>query len=259
MPLRAFSTVPAGLREWSAYLSAVEVRPDDGSVTTAKIAALAVTEPKIANAAISSRTIIANAVTTTAIANGNVTLPKIVNADTDGKLLIRRSGSLAYDVLLDADIPATIARDTEVTDALAAHVALLDPHTQYTDATELAAAIALKFTTATYTGAFTGCTTDPAPVLRYSKAGSLVTLYVPQASATSNATGFTITGAPASIRPTRTQKVIAIVQDNGTVSIGTASMDSAGTLTLGLGITSAVFTAAGVKGVELQTVSYSLD
>jgi len=45
-------------------------------------------------------------------------------ADTDGKFLVRRAGAMTYAILLDADIPATIARDSEVTSALSAYVPL---------------------------------------------------------------------------------------------------------------------------------------
>ena len=44
--------------------------------------------------------------------------------------------------LADADIPSTIARDTEVTAAIAAHAAASDPHPTYTTAAEVSTAIA---------------------------------------------------------------------------------------------------------------------
>lgn len=40
-------------------------------------------------------------------------------------------GRFEFRALADADIPAAIARDTEVTAAVSAHVALADPHAQY--------------------------------------------------------------------------------------------------------------------------------
>lgn len=46
----------------------------------------------------------------------------------------------AWSALLDADIPATIARDSEVTAAVAAHEAAADPHTGYQRESEKAAA-----------------------------------------------------------------------------------------------------------------------
>lgn len=66
--------------------------------------------------------------------------------------------------LTDADIPATIARDTEVAAstaaaaaALAAHVADADPHSTYTTAAELSAALT-NFTSGTYTPTLTNTT-----------------------------------------------------------------------------------------------------
>lgn len=44
--------------------------------------------------------------------------------------------------IADADIPSTIARDTEVTAAIAAHAAASDPHPDYTKAAEVNTLIA---------------------------------------------------------------------------------------------------------------------
>lgn len=41
-------------------------------------------------------------------------------AGADGRFLVRRSGALQFDTLADADIPAAIARDAEVTSAISA-------------------------------------------------------------------------------------------------------------------------------------------
>ncbi|HXH05372.1 MAG TPA: hypothetical protein VNI83_02160 [Vicinamibacterales bacterium] len=64
-------------------------------------------------------------------ANARLTLARLPLADTDGKLLVRRSGSMAYDTLQDSDIPASIARDSEVTSALSTHEGQTDPHPNY--------------------------------------------------------------------------------------------------------------------------------
>jgi len=264
MPIRPPKEPPKDSAEWARWARQVAVEPDDGTVGTQKIQDQAVTNAKLrfsAGASVVGRS-----------ASSGGALADIVASN--GEVLIGRSGGLVFDFIADADLPTSIARDSEVSagnaatlaaanvvsaGALAAHVADPDPHPQYLTAAEGNAAYAALESTGTYTGAYTGTATNPAPVLRWSKVGKLVALYVPQSSATSNATGFTITGAPAAIRPARTQVLQAIVRDNNVVSAGLASMDTSGVLTLGLTLTAGNFTATGVKGLELQTLTYSLD
>ena len=64
-------------------------------------------------------------------ASSRLTITQLPLADTDGKLLIRRSGAMAYATLVDADIPATLARDSEVSSAITTHEGAADPHTGY--------------------------------------------------------------------------------------------------------------------------------
>lgn len=180
----------------------------------------------------------------------------------EGTFLGTRGSITGAYSLLDADIPGSIARDSEVAAAVSAHEAAPDPHPQY--ATDVALTTALTGyasieTTGTYTGAYTGTTTDPAPVIRWSKVGKLVAIYLGQSSATSNTAAFTITGAPAAIRPARAQSMVCILRDNDTPAFGRATMGTDGTLTFGLGAASGTFTASGAKGAELQTLTYSLD
>jgi hypothetical protein len=47
------------------------------------------------------------------------------------QFLANRSGTIVGTTIADTDIPATIARDTEITAAIATHTGLADPHTQY--------------------------------------------------------------------------------------------------------------------------------
>jgi hypothetical protein len=58
-----------------------------------------------------------------------------------GQFLVNRANLIKGDTLLDADIPASIARDSEVTAAISAHEAAADPHPGYTTTAELSAAI----------------------------------------------------------------------------------------------------------------------
>ncbi len=250
---------------WDRLFRAMRVEPDDGSVTTEKLADKAVTGPKIRDSAGYS------VIGRTASSSG---VPADIAASAERHVLIRRPAGVIFDALADADIPSTIARDSEVTTAagsaqsaaeataaaaLAGHVAAGDPHPGYLTAAEGNAAYAPIQTTGTYTGTFTGTDTDPTLTVRWSLVGAQVALYIPQTSATSDDTAFTITGMSAGIRPTRAQTVLCRVQDNGTVSIGIVSIGTDGTLTFGLGVIGAVFTNTGTKGVELQTLVYSRD
>ena len=108
-----------------------------------------------------------------------------------------------------------------------------------------------------YTASLTGCTTVPSSSIDYRVDGDVVTLNIPSITGTSNSTAATITGMPASIRPSATRSDIGVVTDNGANVIGRFEIDSGGTITLRNGA-SAVFTAAGTKGVQASTITYKL-
>jgi hypothetical protein len=73
-------------------------------------------------------------------ANARLVLARLPLAGSDGQFLVRRAGATAYDVIADADLPGTIARDTEVSAAVTAHEAAADPHTGYQKESEKNAA-----------------------------------------------------------------------------------------------------------------------
>jgi len=227
--IKPFTFVPRNLIEWSRFLDSAQVTPDTAAVT----------HEMIENSA---------AVSVLGRATGSAGVIADIAASANGQYLGRRSDAVGFFALQDADIPSSIARDSEVTSAISGHAGEADPHTVY----------ALE-TTSTFTGTLTGCTTSPTGTLRYTKVGSVVLLYIPQINATSNTTAATITGAPAAIFPARAQRVRLIVQDNTTVQGGMLQVETNGTLTMYASVALAVFTAAGTKGVELQTVAYSLD
>jgi hypothetical protein len=66
--------------------------------------------------------------------------PADIQASADGQYLARAAGSLVFQAIADADLPATIARDTEVTSAVSTHEAAADPHTGYQKESEKGAA-----------------------------------------------------------------------------------------------------------------------
>lgn len=89
--------------------------------------------------------------------------PSDIISTVADSFMVRRGSALTWDVLADGDIPASIARDSEVSDAVAAHEAALDPHTQYTTAAELSTAIA-NFPDQTATESITGAWSFALPV-----------------------------------------------------------------------------------------------
>jgi len=107
------------------------VTPDPDTVTTVTIQDKQVTYSKIQD--VLPVTVIGNPHATTQSA-GSIT------AGADNRFLVRRTGQLTFDVLADPDIPATIARDSEVTASITTAIADLqaqsDPFPIYLTQTE---------------------------------------------------------------------------------------------------------------------------
>lgn len=112
MGIKPFREIPKDAVEWSRFLQSADVEASDGTIT----------DETFANRAPNS--IIGRP-------SGSAGAPSDIVAAADGRFLTRRAGTLQFDGLLDADIPSGIARDTEVSAAIATHVAEIDPHTQY--------------------------------------------------------------------------------------------------------------------------------
>lgn len=122
MPLRSPAVYPGDLRSFDQWTRQVPVIPDNGSVTTVIVADKAITNAKLRDSAPAS--VIGRFQSTPG-------QPADIAASADNTFLARRSGGLSYTTLADTDIPDTIARDAEVTAAIAAFAALPDPFTQY--------------------------------------------------------------------------------------------------------------------------------
>ena len=130
---------------------------------------------------------------------------------------------------------------------------------RYYTESEIDALITAVSSTGSFTGTLTGCTTSPDGTLRYDISSEIITLYIPQINATSNTTAMTITGGPDAIKPARAHRMPFIIQDNGTVQLGLIEVGIDGVLTFYSSVSLAAFTGSGTKGVELQTISYSLN
>jgi len=243
MPLKKGSQHwPQTQREWDEWARQVAVTPDPDSVTTVTVADKAITNAKLRDSQPAS--VIGRVAPTSGA-------PSDIVASSDNTFLVRRGGVLSFGSVGDGDIPDTITRDAE----LAASVATLT--TAYIAADT--ALVAAHFSAGTYTGAFTGTTTDPAPTIRYSVSGSIVVLQLPSTTATSNSVSFTLTGAPAAIRPARSQSMFCRTFDNGVVQLSIATLDTGGVITFGYGVTGAAYTNTGTKGFSAASITYSLD
>lgn len=132
MPLKPFFSIPKTLREWSEWCRNTDVTPSDGTITESMLADNAVSNRALRNSAAFS--IIGNP-------TGSAADPSDIASGSNDTFLARRSGALQFVSLLDGDIPATIARDSEVTTAISNHEAAADPHPGYTTAAELSSAI----------------------------------------------------------------------------------------------------------------------
>ena len=110
-----------------------------------------------------------------------------------------------------------------------------------------------------FTGTLTGCTTSPTGTVEYIQQGNLVTLFIPDIQGTSNTTAATITGMPASIRPsTIARYAITRTVDNSAIGSGAAVIATSGVISLFKTVGGAAFTASGTKGHANCCISYIL-
>lgn len=135
-------SVPTNAREWNEvfrnltkFLSVSgnelviggDIQLPPLSVGTAELEDDAVTNGKLRDSSAAS------VIGRSAATGGN---PSDIIAIVDDVFLVRRSGTLSFGGILDADLPSSIARDSEVTAAIAAHAAASDPHPTYLTQTE---------------------------------------------------------------------------------------------------------------------------
>lgn len=121
MPIRPFKQLPRNLVEWATFFRSTEVSPDVGTVGTEQIEDLAVTSPKLGDGAVTNDKLRDSAaLSVIGRAGGTAGEPADIAAGSDGLYLRRSGGALAFGTIADGDIPATIARDTEVSAAITA-------------------------------------------------------------------------------------------------------------------------------------------
>lgn len=222
--LRPFVAVPKDLREWTRWAREAII---DGSVGTTQIEDNAVTVAKLAQ--LVGPSVLGNAANSTANVAG-------ITASSNDTLLRRVSNALSFGALTAGMFGAAVVPNS----ALQNTVAII--------------------TTGSYTGTLTGCTTSPTATVDYRVVGGMVAIvFGGSLTATSNSAACTITGAPAALFPSVARPMLAIVTDNSVTAMGTASMDTAGVLTLSTGLTGAGgFTAANTKGIQRGVLVYPI-
>ncbi len=241
MPIKPFTSLPKDLVEWGKFFRQTEVSPTPGSVD----------DDSFGNR--SAASVIGNP-------TGGAAKPVDIVASSDNVVLRRSGGVLSFSNLVDADIPAGIARDSEVTAAIGVHEAAADPHPQYTTAAELSAALDAYFESATYTATLTGCLTSPTGDIRLVRSDNIVVAYIPIITATSNTTDCTLTGTmPVGFRPARTQDLVSRAMDNGANGVCGYRINTSGLIELFFGASLSVFTNSGTKGVNRATIYWSID
>jgi hypothetical protein len=126
---------------------------------------------------------------------------------------------------------------------------MADVRTFY-DSTQTSLGTTATVSTGSFTVTYTGFSSAVTATATYRKQGRIVTLYIPTASGTSNATTFTITGLAAEVVPLQSVTWPVTIQNSGTAAFGQIST-GASTTTLTLlptsGLTS--WTASGTKGL----------
>lgn len=106
----------------------------------------------------------------------------------------------------------------------------------------------------------TGLTTTVQVTAHYARSGSIVVLYIPPVSGTSNATTYTLTGLPAALKPANDQGFIpVIVQNNGTLAHGYMRVLTTGVIQFLHNFSGSGFTASGLKGSDHLNASYILE
>lgn len=125
--------------------------------------------------------------------------------------------------------------------------------------TQLDASVSLTSTTGSFTGTLTGVVGSVTGSIKYSINDNVVTLEFPNLLGESNSTAHTITGAPADIRPTTAQRVLAVVMEDGTATLAIITIGTDGTITLSAGLSGEAFTVnSNDNGIVNQTITYHL-
>lgn len=113
-------------------------------------------------------------------------------------------------------------------------------------------------TASNFTGTLTGCTTAPTYTVYVTLVGNVVTIDVPQVSATSNAATKTLTGMPAAYRPATAKQLLCAALDNGGSFVASfGSVGTNGTITFNPSLASTTWTTSGTASVGAFSFTYT--
>ena len=177
---------------------------------------------------VTSKLVDAN-VTTIKVANDAITYAKIQNI-TESRLNGRGQGSGSGDMQ-----ELTVGSDLSLVGTTLSVLPIID----------------------TFTITATGFTTSVTGTARYVLLGTIVILFIPSLTGTSNATTLTLTGLPAAIQPTQTSFEELRVADNGIDLLGIARLNSgSGTIDIFSTVALAIWTALGTKTIYPLYICY---
>lgn len=112
IPIRPiFRVVPQSQADWDRFFRSILVAPSNDTVGTAELQDAAVTDDNLRDS------VALSVIGRSAATDGT---PGDIQATTNGTFLSRKLNVLGFFALEDADIPSEIARDSEVTAAIAA-------------------------------------------------------------------------------------------------------------------------------------------
>jgi len=113
----------------------------------------------------------------------------------------------------------------------------------------------------TFTATATGFTAGVSGTAKYRLIGNQATVDFPELTGTSNAAGFTVSGAPAAIRPATRKAFPITIQDNGGAYVSATAYIEATTGVISIFATPSRngFTAAGTKGCWSTSFTYTVD
>lgn len=111
--------------------------------------------------------------------------------------------------------------------------------------------------TDTFTIGSTGFASNPSGTAEYQVIGRQVQMTIPALSGTSTSTSFTLTGLPAAVTPSSAKNVPAVQLTNGGLAVlGSATVNTNGTITLSAGLLGTLFSALFGKGIAKQEISW---
>jgi len=187
--------------------------------------------------------------------SGSTGTPIVVD-QTTGDIAVLKTGDTVFIVGSDKALLAGSASQTFSVAAAtaAAHAVRLDQLS--VDLTTLPI-----YSQGSFTATLVGCTTSPTQTWKWVKVGSMVTITPPNTviSGTSNSTGKSFTGLPASLYPATSIATFCQASDNGgAYTVGLFTISAAGVIAVYKDANGSNWTASGTSSIVGNIFSYCL-